>query len=245
MSDKTKRYAVYFMPLITDDLWSKGCAWLGRDCEENFLVAQPKVPGLDAESIMRITQKPTHYGLHATLKPPFYLQQGCTEVELRNAFVEFASRYQAFECGQLVVGQLQQFLALTLVQVSTKLNQLAAECVQSFDAFRKLPSEQELALRRAAGLNEIQLTLLEKWGYPYVMDQFRFHITLTDTINNQQKTILKPFLDSYFKAALIKPLSIKQITLAVQNDRNSPFVVLQRYDLSGWDRRKNDPKQES
>ena len=45
--------------------------------------------------------------------------------------------------------------------------------------FARPPGAAELERRRKAGLSAAQEKMLLRWGYPYVLDEFRFHLTLT------------------------------------------------------------------
>ena len=56
---------------------------------------------------------------------------------------------------------------------------LAQACVETFEPFRAPLAEEELARRRAVPLSARQEANLERWGYPYVAEDFRFHMTLT------------------------------------------------------------------
>src|SRR3546814_20748675 len=74
---------------------------------------------------------------------------------------------------------LDGFLALVPSGPSDALEALAAGCVQRFERFRAPPSALELARRRSNGLTPRQERNLKDWGSPYVLADFRFHLTLT------------------------------------------------------------------
>ena len=139
---------------------------------------QPNVPGLSAERLAELTQSARGYGFHATIKPPFYLREGRSEAELLDAFAAFAKGREPFEV-QLGLRSLGGFLALMMTPPDHRMSALAADAVRDLDPFRALPSEAELARRRKSGLSAQQETLLQQWGYPYVMGEFRFHMTLS------------------------------------------------------------------
>ena len=72
------------------------------------------------------------------------------------------------------------FVAIVPATPSPGLDELAADCVTGFERFRLPMTAQERSRRLAAGLSQHQTANLERWGYPYVFEEFRFHMTLTD-----------------------------------------------------------------
>src|SRR5262249_18435104 len=133
-----------------------------------------------------MTASPRTYGFHATLKAPFHLAAGCTLEELVAGLDRFAARLEAFETAPLKVARISSFVALVLRDNSTLLSSLAAACVRGFDGFRAPPSEQEMARRRKETLTPRQLKLLDNWGYPYVLEEWRFHMTLASGLSRTE-----------------------------------------------------------
>ena len=154
------RYAIYFTP-PEGEFAALGAAWLGWDAAQGCAAAHPEVSGLPAP-VAEITETPRKYGLHATIKPPFALAEG-----------------QAVTLEGLQIAALGRFLALVPVGDQGALCALAARAVAAFEPWRAPLTEAQVARRRAGGLSPAQDALLLRWGYPYVMEEFRFHITLT------------------------------------------------------------------
>ena len=73
-----------------------GCAWLGRDAASGIALSQPPVDSVSGERLRALTASPRHYGLHATLKPPFRLAAGTTDEMLVGAVSELAARMPSF-----------------------------------------------------------------------------------------------------------------------------------------------------
>ena len=169
------RYAIYFAPRENSALWMAGCRWLGRDAINDAELEQPAVPDMEATIVRKLTVAPRRYGFHATLKAPFRLISVASPGVLLDAVADFANRHKAFYLPELKVGQFGSFLALQISEPCQNLQTLAAACVSEFDRFRAAESVSDQA-RRAKGLDERQRAHLENWGYPYVMDQWRFHI---------------------------------------------------------------------
>jgi putative phosphonate metabolism protein len=226
------RYAIYFAPHESTPLWPAGCRWLGRDAHTGAPLAQPEVDGWSVERILQITASPRLYGFHATLKPPFILAQNRTAAQLAEAVRELAARSPAFVLPQLAVSSLDGFLALQPAAGSpSELSALADACVIELDGFRRAPPATELAQRRAAGLSPRQDQLLLQFGYPFVLDQFRFHMTLTERLTRGDATRLRPWLSEYFTNALASPLRCDAICLFVQERPREAFLLSQRFAL--------------
>ena len=82
-------------------------------------------------------------------------------------------------CAGLDLTRLGRFLALTVRGDAAPMSDLAAACVTQLDGFRKPASASALDARKTPRMDAAQIALLERWGYPYVMEFFRFHMTLT------------------------------------------------------------------
>ncbi len=154
-----ERYAVYWLP--DGQLGRAGAEWLGWDARAG------RGDGHGA---------PARYGFHATIKPPFRLAQDAGAADLSAAARALAADLQPADMGRLTVARLSGFFALVPDRNPTE---LAAAVVEGIDRFRAPPGKAELARRRTADLTQAQEALLDRWGYPYVMDAFRMHLTLT------------------------------------------------------------------
>ncbi|WP_170473968.1 DUF1045 domain-containing protein [Ruegeria arenilitoris] len=222
------RYAIYFSP-PTDAPWAQfATSWLGWDMARGVEVTHPVAEGIDVSAV---TDVPRKYGLHATMKPPFHLRQGQTLSELQSACEVLASRLTPIRLDGLEVARLGRFVALRPIGDLSELNNLAAACVQELDEFRHPPSASELDRRRAAGLTPKQDQNLLKWGYPYVLDEFRFHITLSGKLDKSILQIVKTTLDRDLAPMLPVPFQINDLTL-VGEAEDGRFHLIHRYALT-------------
>lgn len=180
----TRRYAIYYAPEEGSPLHEFGRKWLGRDAITGQEVANCPVPSFSKERVRELTEFPRHYGFHATLKPPFHLADGAQPGQLYAAVLTLVSEISSFSLESLELNWIGKFLALVPTGPSRQLSYLAAECVRRLDGFRAPPSGEELAKRRCAGLTGKQEKMLERWGYPYLMEEFRFHLSLTGTMTD-------------------------------------------------------------
>ena len=139
----------------------------------------------------------------------------------------FARRW--VEGPPLCVEALGQFLALIPSGSDSRLDALAADCVQAFEPFRAPLTPAELSRRRAAGLSPRQDRYLEEWGYPYVMEEFRFHMTLTERLATLERAHWKAVLEAHFAPLADQPLVLDGLSVFVQDSLESPFQHLARY----------------
>lgn len=221
------RYAVYYTP--PEGAFSAfGAAWLGWDAARGAAVAHPDMAGLP---VAEITETPRKYGLHATMKPPFRLAEGQDEAGLRDAFAKFCAQAQPVLLDGLTVTALGRFLALMPEGDTTALDALAARTVRAFEPFRAPLSEAELARRRAGGLTPDQEARLLDWGYPHVMEGFRFHITLTGKRPKSELPALRDILAAQIMPLLPRPYPIDALSL-MGEDAQGRFHLIARHVLT-------------
>jgi putative phosphonate metabolism protein len=227
------RYAVYAAPAPGSPLWAFGRAWLGRCADTGEELAAAPLPGFDATALRAITEAPRLYGWHATLKPPFALRDGTTVAELDADLRALAVRWPAIEVPPLALRALDRFLALTPSAACPALAALAEDCVVALDEFRRPAEAAELARRRAAGLSPRQEELLKRYGYPYVLDEFRYHFTLSGPLEPATLAALEDVLAPLVAPFAAPPHLVDQLALFQQEDAGRPFTVRARYRLRG------------
>ncbi|ANK81997.1 MAG: hypothetical protein TEF_15255 [Rhizobiales bacterium NRL2] len=228
------RYAIYFMPEQGGMLARRGASWLGRNALTGETVEQ-RCPGeIEPAGFVARTQSPSRYGFHATLKAPIRLSPGVSERAFRAAVAEYASRARSFNLGRLSPKWIGAFLALTPDSADPEhmraLNDWAFGIVRTLDPFRAAMPAEEFE-RRVRGLDDRQRQLLERWGYPYVCDQFRFHMTLSAPVPEAERSAWRAAADRWFAPALARDVAIDAISIAVERNPTGPFVELARYPL--------------
>lgn len=207
------RYALYFLPAPDSALDRLGRAWLD---------ALPAA----------LTVQARFYGFHATLKAPFRLADGRDEAQLRAACRTFADNHPPVTAPPLALSLLGGFFALRPSAASPALDTLAAHCVRDFDPFRAPLNQSELAKRLRAPLDDNQRALLERWGYPYVLDQFRFHLTLTDPLPIDQRPPVQSLLEPLVAEACARDLRVDALCL-VRQAPEQVFTLVERFTLEG------------
>ncbi|PRY26070.1 putative phosphonate metabolism protein [Aliiruegeria haliotis] len=228
--DGFTRYAIFYYP-PDGPLADFGARWLGWDPRTGRRLAHPALPGLP-RPVAAITGTPRKYGFHGTLKPPFQLAQGFDVSELHAATEALAASLAPVLLDELTLARIDGFLALVPEGETTPLALLAARVVEALDAFRQPPEENELARRRAPGLSDRQEVLLQQWGYPYVMEEFRFHLTLTGGLSDAEAEAVAERLRPEIAPLLPRPFRIRDICLFGEG-QDGRFHLLHRYALTG------------
>lgn len=229
------RYAIYFAPAPVSPWWQAGCRWLGRDAAHGGQCTQPAVAGVPPLMREKLTANARRYGFHGTLKAPFRLMDGFSESHLCAMAEAFAERQQTIALDDVQVRPLDDFLALRATGPADRIGALAMRCVSYFDILRAAPAPAELARRRHAGLSPRQEALLQRWGYPYTEEEFRFHMTLTDSlagVDEDTAYALRKAAEECFAPALRAPLAIDAITLFREDEPGRPFSAWRRFPFS-------------
>lgn len=226
------RYAIYYAPAARDSLWTFGSSAIGYDAASGARLSFPKHPLLRDAPLEAWTAEPRKYGFHATLKPPFALAPGASESALVEAIGDFAGRQAPFAAGALNVAPIGAFVALTPAGPAPELSRLADACVEAFDRFRAPPSAAERARRLQSPLTARQIENLDRWGYPYVFADFRFHMTLSGPLQRGDRQHFAAAMAELY-APLAHPLVVDAIALFAQPEASSAFVLKRRFEFAG------------
>ena len=228
------RYALYYAPRSGEGLAMTASQWLGRDPETGQARPLRPVPGVAMERLGGITAEPRLYSFHGTLKAPIGLVDGASERDFLEAVGRFAAGSRAFAIPALELAELSGFLALVPALRCVELQDLADRCVVEFDEFRRPAAEAELARRRDTSLTPRQDELLMRWGYPYVLEQWRFHLTLTARLSDEgERAAISALLCQRFAGFVDRPLPVSDLCVFRQPGPGRPFVVLARFRLGG------------
>ncbi|WP_245974294.1 DUF1045 domain-containing protein [Bosea caraganae] len=227
------RYALYYAPAADSALWRFGSAVLGYDAITGEDIPALVPPGCDAEAWPELTEEPRRYGFHATLKAPFEIANGRSEGQLRAFAHNYAAGLERVNLEGLSVAALGSFVALTPSAESTVLQRFAFALVQAFEPFRAPLSEADRQRRLKSPLTPAQSAYLEAYGYPYVGDAFRFHMTLTGSLPHEKVAPVKQALArTYAEAIQARPFALDRIALFKQDSRSSRFRLLDSFMLA-------------
>ena len=223
-----QRYAIFYTP-APGPLADFGAAWLGWEPVAGRRVAQYVLDGVD---VPEITETPRKYGFHGTIKPPFAMAEGQNEAALRVAFARVCEQAAPVQAEALELTKLGGFLALQPGQPSAALKALAADVVRVLDKFRAPLTAAQMARRRARKLSPEQDRMLERWGYPYVMDEFRFHVTLTGRVSKAQAARIMHHLRPVIAPMIAAPIRIDALSL-MGEDAAGMFHLIERRGVAG------------
>jgi putative phosphonate metabolism protein len=227
MSASTERYALYFAPAANDPLWTFGTRVLGRDA----------ITGQAAEIFPELLQAfpqwqqsvadATHYGFHATLKAPFELAAGIDAGRLETELAALCASLAPVPLGMLKVAQLKRFVALVPAEPPVALGELAAALVRGMDPCRAPLTPADRARRGPDRLPPRQLAYLDRWGYPYVLEEFQFHMTLSGSLSPEELKGAAGTLAEIYQP-LRAAVTIRDVCLFKQSSRTAPFMLVRR-----------------
>jgi hypothetical protein len=224
------RYAICFAPEQGSALEALGCEWLGRDKSGAFVDRTIDVRGLAADRLAALIKGPRGYGMHGTLKPSFELRSHATESALLAVAELLAKSCSPIELPALELGEIGYIVSLVPESSSAALEDLASECVRAFDGFRRpLTTDEELSYKRNR-LTVHQRQMLEHWGYPYVMEEFDFHISLTDpVIDENERAAIMMAVERIATPVLRKSLIMRELAVFCQKAPAAPMSIIARF----------------
>ena len=226
------RYAVYFTPPAVHGLTETASRWLGSSVFQTGGSTEVLPPRqLQRDEWQQLVAEPARYGFHATLKAPFALASGKTQATLEVFFEEFCARQAPTLLPRLELTEIGPFFALTCSGGSDGIDRLCEAVVESFEPWRAPPSADDMARRRPERLGERQRELLARWGYPYVFEEFQFHMTLTGPVGVGDRPRVREILQDIFAEYLGQPLPVEHLGLFSEPERGQPFNVLRHAPL--------------
>jgi hypothetical protein len=235
MSAKPFRYALYLTPPSDSDLWRFGCDVVGRDAITGAASEGFSLEGYSPDSWRSMTSEPRRYGFHATLKAPFSLRLDLDPADVFDSVAEFARRHSPFEAGELRMGVVKAghglaFVALKPQGALKELQSFEARVVRGLDRLRAPFVETGREYRGSKRLTPRQAYYLHAWGYPYVLDEFDPHFTLTNAVPDADR--IARLLEWDFGLRVPSPaLHVDALTLFGQSKPGDEFKILHRFPL--------------
>ena len=225
------RYAIYYAPPEGDYLSEFTASWFGWNPHRGTKVSYLKLNDLNFE-ISAITKNPRRYGFHGTLKAPFFLIRSRTVKELKLAILKLSLSVQKVEIKSMILQNLNGFVVITPAMENKAIGRLAKKCVEELDLFREPEPIKKMQMRRSKGLSKSEERLLQKWGYPYVLENFKFHLTMSGKLKPEASQNVIDVLTSELQPVLKKPLLINQICLFGENIRHGNFEIIEKFQLA-------------
>lgn len=205
------RHAVYFTPPPDSELAARGGQWLMR--KHPLMVA------------------PRRYGFHATLKAPFFLAEGKREADLLQAVNRLAQDLEATEIGGFELSLAEGFLSLRPQSWSPAAQAIANEVVVALDHLRAPLSQTDLERRRAAKLTPAGEALLMTYGYPHVLTEFRFHMTLSEAAGEEELVRLRQEAAEWFAGPLVTIHHLDRLSVMREPHPGAAFELVEQFEL--------------
>jgi hypothetical protein len=212
----TERFAIYYAPARDSALWERAEAWLGQ------------------AALQPLTLSARKYGFHATLKAPMVLADGRDRAGLEMALAAFARQHRPVSIGPVgahVIGG--GFLALTPVVQPQRITDFAALVVAAFEPFRAPLEATERERRLRSPLTARQIELVDLYGYPYVLEEFELHMTLTDRLPAEQQATRQAEAAEWFKDIVRQPVVLDRLVLFHESEPGAAFRRLDDFVLEG------------
>lgn len=226
-----KRMAIFYAPGSQTPLADFGAKWLGWNVERSHTVPHPEIDGLPAP-ISDLVATPQKYGFHGTLKAPFRLHGDQTIDGLKGAMKSFSDQRKPFAIGKMKVAKLGSFIAIIQENQSDEFANFASNIVMHFEDYRAPLTDEDIAKRRKAKLTPRQDELMLKWGYPFIFDQFKFHLTLTGKLSEQNAQTVCDRLTDHLKPILDTP--VEAVDLCLYGEReDGRFEIIERFPFLG------------
>lgn len=212
------RVAVYASPAPGSALARLAADWLGRDAFSGA-PTRPADPTRD-----HLVAEAARYGFHATLRAPFRPREGVDLSALSDRLAALCAGRPAPVIAALALARLGDFFALVPEQPEVALKKLESDVLDAFEPVRAPPDAAEIARRRPDRLSPRQRELLDVWGYPFVHDEFRFHMTLTGPVQGPAESLQRDLAER-FASVLGRPLALDGLGLFVEPEAGTPFRV--------------------
>ena len=224
-----------FCAAARNELWRFGCDVIGRDALTGSSLDGFAPEGYTPGAWRRMTSEPRRYGFHATLKAPFRLRLDLDIADLTSSLAEFACRFAPFDAGELSVGAVamgagRAFVGLKPQGGLKELRSFEGSVVRALDHLREPLASGDSERPKAARLTPRQAYYLDAWGYPYVLDEFRPHFTLTNAVADADR--VAGLLQQEFRLRVASPaLRVDALTLFGESEPGGEFRIVRRFPL--------------
>ncbi len=225
------RYAICYTPQPGTALAAFGRSWFGRANDGVTLQAFSDA-GLSGTSFAKLAVAPGRYtGLHAQFRTPFAPRDGIGLDAVKTRLINFAARRKPIDTGPLTLSRSGRSLVLRPVEATPALDWLAAQCVASFEDFAAPPSDTEREEFAGPQLSDYQRLLLESFGDPYVLSEYRFSITLTGPLDAAHLERVAQALWPVLEEICASGVTVDGLSLCGDTGGRTPMRLIGRYHL--------------
>ena len=221
-----RRYAVYHLP--DGALGDFGAAWLGWDARNGMAHVRGADLPPQAEALV---ETPRRYGFHATIKAPFRLHPDRDAEKLALALRLICDHLTPFALD-LAPSTDWGFVALRPINQPPQLLALESSLVTRLDEFRAPLTGRELDRRNPDALPPQARAHLDHWGYPFVLDLFRYHLTLSSQLQPLVAQALADKLSPWLDPLIAQPMPATSVAL-MGEDEDGFFHLIEDVPLRG------------
>ena len=190
---KYSRYAIYYAPPKESSLEEFGRYWFGWDPLNAKLINNKQrinyLNGFGIKNLKNIDKNvliAKKYGFHGTLIPPFKLNKNYSTNLLFKKTEDIAKKFKKFKFYKFKLKKMNNFYAFVQNKKNNNINKLSNRLVRELFKFRSPLTKKEIDRRNPSKLSKLQLNILYKWGYPYLMSEFNFHMTLASEVTGNK-----------------------------------------------------------
>ncbi len=190
---KYSRYAIYYAPPKESNLEEFGRYWFGWDPLNAKLINNKQrinyLNGFGIKNLKNIDKNvliAKKYGFHGTLIPPFRLNKNYSTNLLFKKTEDIAKKFKKFKFYKFKLKKINNFYAFVQNKKNNNINKLSNRLVRELFKFRSPLTKKEIDRRNPSKLSKLQLNILYKWGYPYLMSEFSFHMTLASEVTGNK-----------------------------------------------------------
>ena len=233
-----KRVAIYFLPKKNSSLENFGKNLLGRDINKKKKISLTRRQKYFInrgftyfDELKDYCEQPAKYGFHATLKAPFRLKRNVKTKNFYDVISHIAAQHSRFKIKGLKIVYRKKFTFITSRKPNKLLINLENDLVKHLDTFRAELNKTEIKKRIPDSLTFKQNKYLKEWGYPFVFDQFKFHMTLMNQNNNKLSNKQKLELEKLIYKISNNVIEFNEISLLGEN-KNGHFEEIKRFKLN-------------
>ena len=233
-----KRVAIYFLPKKNSSLENFGKNLLGRDINKKKKISLTRRQKYFInrgftyfDELKDYCEQPAKYGFHATLKAPFRLKRNVKTKNFYDVISHIATQHSRFKIKGLKIVYSKKFTFITSRKPNKLLINLESDLVKHLDTFRAELNKTEIKKRIPDSLTFKQNKYLKEWGYPFVFDQFKFHMTLMNQNNNKLSNKQKLELEKLIYKISNNVIEFNEISLLGEN-KNGHFEEIKRFKLN-------------
>ena len=233
-----KRVAIYFLPKKNSSLENFGKNLLGRDINKKKKISLTRRQKYFInrgftyfDELKDYCEQPAKYGFHATLKAPFRLKRNVKTKNFYDVISHIAAQHSRFKIKGLKIVYSKKFTFITSRKPNKLLINLESDLVKHLDTFRAELNKTEIKKRIPDSLTFKQNKYLKEWGYPFVFDQFKFHMTLMNQNNNKLSNKQKLELEKLIYKTSNNVIEFNEISLLGEN-KNGHFEEIKRFKLN-------------